>query len=113
MEHTLPALPYALDALVPHIFKETFEYHYTKHHQAYVTNVNKLIKGAEFERAALEDNSSQAWNHIIFLERHEALRRCGPNQDAGRCHQQEVGQPRRIFGELGFCGAEFRLNSRL
>lgn len=66
MEHTLPALPYALDALVPHISKETFEYHYGKHHQAYVTNVNKLIKGAEFESAALEDNSSQAWNHIFF-----------------------------------------------
>ena len=55
MEHTLPALPYALDALQPHISKETFEYHYGKHHQAYVTTLNRLIKGTEFERATLED----------------------------------------------------------
>ena len=45
MEHTLPALPYAQDALAPHISKETFEYHYGKHHQAYVTNLNKAIAG--------------------------------------------------------------------
>ena len=44
MEHTLPPLPYALDALAPHISKETLEYHYGKHHQAYVTNLNKLIR---------------------------------------------------------------------
>jgi len=77
MEHTLPPLPYALDALQPHISKETFEYHYGKHHQAYVTNLNKLIKGTEFESAALEDiikkssggiynNSAQVWNHTFF-----------------------------------------------
>ena len=45
MEHTLPALPYAMDALAPHMSKETFEYHYAKHHQSYVTNLNNLIKG--------------------------------------------------------------------
>ena len=45
MEHTLPPLPYAMDALQPHMSKETFEYHYGKHHQAYVTNLNNLIKG--------------------------------------------------------------------
>jgi Fe-Mn family superoxide dismutase len=77
MEHTLPPLPYALDALQPHISKETFEYHYGKHHQAYVTNLNKLIKGTEFENAALEDiirkssggiynNAAQVWNHTFF-----------------------------------------------
>src|SRR5450759_694374 len=77
MEHTLPPLPYALDALQPHISKETFEYHYGKHHQAYVTNLNKLIKGTEFESAALEDiikqasggiynNAAQVWNHTFF-----------------------------------------------
>ena len=44
MEHTLPQLPYAMDALAPHMSKETFEYHYAKHHQAYVTNLNNLIK---------------------------------------------------------------------
>ncbi|MDP1997394.1 MAG: superoxide dismutase [Fe], partial [Gallionella sp.] len=54
MEHTLPALPYAMDALQPHMSKETFEYHYGKHHQAYVTNLNNLIKGTEYENLALE-----------------------------------------------------------
>jgi superoxide dismutase, Fe-Mn family len=77
MEHTLPALPYAKDALVPHLSAETFEYHYGKHHQAYVTNLNNLIKGTEFENASLEDivkkssggiynNSAQIWNHTFF-----------------------------------------------
>ena len=51
----LPALPYEKNALEPHISAETLEYHYGKHHQAYVTNLNNLIKGTEFEDAALED----------------------------------------------------------
>ncbi|MET3118495.1 Fe-Mn family superoxide dismutase [Undibacterium sp. GrIS 1.8] len=77
MEHTLPALPYALDALAPHISKETLEYHYGKHHQTYVTNLNNLIKGTEFENASLEEivkkssagifnNSAQIWNHTFY-----------------------------------------------
>ena len=77
MEHTLPPLPYGMDALAPHISKETFEYHYGKHHQAYATNLNNLIKGTEFADAPLEDivrkssggifnNSAQVWNHTFF-----------------------------------------------
>jgi len=77
MEHTLPPLPYAMDALAPHISKETLEYHYGKHHQAYVTNLNNLIKGTEFENASLEDiikkasggifnNGAQVWNHTFY-----------------------------------------------
>ena len=77
MQHTLPPLPYALDALQPHISKETLEYHYGKHHQAYVTNLNKLIPGTEFENLSLEDivrkaqggifnNAAQVWNHTFF-----------------------------------------------
>jgi len=78
MEHTLPSLPYNLDALEPHISKETLEYHYGKHHQAYVTNLNKLIRGTEFEDAALEDiikrapagglfnNAAQVFNHSFY-----------------------------------------------
>ena len=54
MEHTLPPLPYALDALAPHISRETLEFHYGKHHQAYATNLNNLIKGTEFENLDLE-----------------------------------------------------------
>jgi Fe-Mn family superoxide dismutase len=77
MQHELPQLPYAMDALTPHISKETFEFHYGKHHQAYVTNLNGLIKGTEFENASLEDivkkssggvfnNAAQVWNHTFF-----------------------------------------------
>ncbi|HET8693308.1 MAG: superoxide dismutase [Fe] [Burkholderiales bacterium] len=77
MAHTLPPLPYAQDALAPHISAETFEYHYGKHHQAYVTNLNNLIPGTEFENASLEDiikkssggvynNAAQIWNHTFF-----------------------------------------------
>ncbi|MBX9597932.1 MAG: superoxide dismutase [Fe] [Burkholderiales bacterium] len=77
MEHTLPQLPYALDALAPHISKETLEYHYAKHHQTYVTNLNNLIKGTEFENASLEEiikkssggvfnNAAQVWNHSFY-----------------------------------------------
>ena len=78
MEHTLPALPYAKDALAPHISAETLEFHYGKHHQAYVTNLNNLIKGTEFENLDLEaivkkapaggiyNNAAQVWNHTFF-----------------------------------------------
>ena len=77
MEHKLPPLPYAMDALAPHISKETLEFHYGKHHQAYVTNLNNLIKGTEFENASLEEivkkasgglfnNAAQVWNHTFF-----------------------------------------------
>lgn len=78
MEHTLPPLPYAMDALQPHMSKETFEYHYGKHHQAYVTNLNNLIKGTDYENLDLEsiikkapaggifNNAAQVWNHSFF-----------------------------------------------
>lgn len=77
MEHILPALPYAKDALAPHVSEETLEYHYGKHHNAYVTNLNKLIPGTEFENASLEEiikkssggvynNAAQIWNHTFF-----------------------------------------------
>lgn len=78
MEHTLPALPYAMDALVPHLSKETLEFHYSKHHQAYVTNLNNLIKGTEYENLSLEaiikqapaggifNNAAQVWNHTFY-----------------------------------------------
>lgn len=77
MEHKQPPLPYAMDALAPHISKETLEYHYGKHHAAYVTNLNNLIKGTEFENASLEDiirkssggifnNAAQVWNHTFL-----------------------------------------------
>ncbi|MDB5841653.1 MAG: sodB [Herminiimonas sp.] len=77
MEHTLPPLPYPKNALAPNISEETLEYHYGKHHQAYVTNLNNLIKGTEFENASLEEiikkssggifnNAAQVWNHTFY-----------------------------------------------
>lgn len=77
MEHTLPALPYELNALEPHISKETLEFHHGKHHQTYVTNLNNLIKGTEFAELSLEDivkksaggifnNAAQVWNHSFY-----------------------------------------------
>ena len=77
MAYELPALPYAKDALEPVISAETIDFHYGKHHQAYVTNLNKLVGGTEFEGASLEDiirqadgaifnNGAQVWNHTFY-----------------------------------------------
>ena len=77
MEHILPQLPYARSALSPHISEETMDFHYGKHHQTYVTNLNNQIKGTEFESLPLEDivkkasggiynNAAQHWNHSFF-----------------------------------------------
>lgn len=77
MEHKLPTLNYALDALAPHISKETLEFHYGKHHQTYVTNLNNLIQGTEFQNSTLEEiiakssagifnNAAQVWNHSFY-----------------------------------------------
>lgn len=77
MEHTLPDLPYALDALEPHISKETLRFHHGKHHATYVKKLNKLIQNTEFADQSLEDivrraegeifnNAAQVWNHNIY-----------------------------------------------
>jgi len=79
MAFELPALPYAKNALAPVISAETMEYHYGKHHQTYVTNINKLIAGSEFEKSPLEEiilkatggvfnNAAQVWNHTFFWQ---------------------------------------------
>ena len=79
MTHTLPDLPYAKDALEPHISAETLDFHHDKHHQAYVTNLNNLIEGTEFAEKSLEDivrtapaggifnNAAQVWNHTFYF----------------------------------------------
>lgn len=77
MAFTLPALPYAKNALQPHISEETLDYHYGKHHQAYVNNLNNLIPGTPFENLSLEEimmkatgpifnNAAQVWNHTFY-----------------------------------------------
>lgn len=77
MSFELPALPYEKDALEPHISKETIEFHYGKHHQTYVTNLNNMVPGTEFEGKTLEqiiktssggvfNNAAQVWNHTFY-----------------------------------------------
>ena len=78
MTHKLPELQFAMDALQPHISKETLEFHYGKHHNAYVTNLNNLIPGTEFANMSLDDiinkapaggifnNAAQVWNHSFY-----------------------------------------------
>jgi Fe-Mn family superoxide dismutase len=77
MAFTLAELPYPMDALEPYISKRTLEYHYGKHHQAYVNNLNKLVAGTTFENAGLEEivmkadggifnNAAQVWNHSFY-----------------------------------------------
>lgn len=77
MEHKLPQLPYANDALQPFISAETIEYHYGKHHQTYINNLNKLISGTEYEDMTLEgiiknssgglfNNAAQVFNHNFY-----------------------------------------------
>ena len=77
MTFTLPALPYGPDALAPHITANTLSFHHGKHHNAYVTNLNNLIVGTEFETSTLEEiirkssgpifnNAAQVWNHTFY-----------------------------------------------
>jgi Fe-Mn family superoxide dismutase len=84
MNHVLPNMPYELDALEPFISKETLQFHYGKHHQTYVTNLNKLVPGTPFENMSLEDvillsyqksdymgifnNAAQIWNHTFYWQ---------------------------------------------
>ena len=79
MEHKLPDLPYEKNALEPHISAETLDFHHDKHHATYVTNLNNLIKGTEFEEKSLEEivtsapaggifnNAAQVWNHTFYF----------------------------------------------
>ncbi len=78
MTFTLPELPYAKNALEPTISERTLEFHYGKHHQAYVNNLNNLIQGTKFENADLEtivkgseggifNNAAQVWNHTFYF----------------------------------------------
>lgn len=78
MKHELPPLPYQMDALQPHVSQETLEFHYGKHHQAYVNNLNGMIEGTEWENSSLEEiiekapagpvfnNAAQIWNHTFY-----------------------------------------------
>lgn len=79
MDFTLPDLPFAMDALEPVISRRTLEFHYGKHHKAYVNNLNKLTEGSEWAKKSLEElirltdggiynNAAQVWNHTFYWE---------------------------------------------
>ena len=108
MIHELPKLPYALNALEPFISQKTIEFHYGKHHQAYVNNLNKLIVGTEFENATLEDivmrssggifnNGAQVWNHTFYWN---CMKPQGGGEPGGKLHDAIV----KNFGSF----AEFK-----
>jgi Fe-Mn family superoxide dismutase len=91
MAFTLPQLNYASDALAPYITKQTIDFHYAKHHQTYVINLNKLVPGTRFENASLEqiireadgaifNNGAQIWNHTFYFE---SFSPSGPREPMG------------------------------
>ena len=102
MAYTLPPLPYEMNALQPHISQETLEYHYGKHHQAYVTNMNNMIKGTDQENAPLEEivkkasgglfnNAGQVWNHNFFWQCMKPNGGGRAERQTGGCDQCQVG----------------------
>jgi len=108
MIHELPKLPYALECIGAYISQRTIEFHYGKHHQAYVTNLNKLILGTEYENSSLEDiirkagggifnNGAQVWNHTFYWN---CMKPKGGGEPAGKLADAVI----KNFGSF----AEFR-----
>lgn len=113
MAFELPQLPYELDALEPFISKRTLEFHYGKHHQAYVNNVNKQVTGTPFENADLEsivkyadggiyNNGAQVYNHTFYFM---ALSPKGGGEPTGKlagaidCHFGSFDKFKEAFGQ--------------
>ncbi len=102
MTFTLPELPYAQDALEPHMSANTLSFHHGKHHAAYVTNLNKLIVGTEFEKASLEEiilkssgpifnNAAQVWNHTFFWHSMKAVGGGNPSGELASKINEDFG----------------------
>ena len=102
MEHKLPPLPFAMDALEPHMSRETLEYHYGKHHKTYVEKLNQLIKDTEHENEDLEqivktakgpifNNAAQAWNHTFFWSCLTPERGLEPREELSRAIDASFG----------------------
>lgn len=102
MKHELPKLPYAADALKPVISAQTIEFHYGKHHQAYVNNLNNLIVGTPFEDASLEtiikeaeggifNNGAQIWNHTFYFEAFSPSPKSAPSGRLLRLIESDYG----------------------
>lgn len=102
MNYNQPELPYAIDALEPAISAHTIEFHYGKHEKAYIDNLNRLIKGTEFEDMELEEviahakgplfnNASQAWNHIFYFFSFSPEGRREPQGDLRKAIDRDFG----------------------
>jgi Fe-Mn family superoxide dismutase len=117
MAHILPNLPYALDALEPHISSKTLSFHHGKHHQTYVTNLNNLIQNTELADLSLEDiihataqkpdkagifnNAAQVWNHTFFWH-------CLKPQGGGHPTDELKDKINQTFGTYEAFAAEFK-----
>jgi len=102
MAFELPKLPYALDALEPHISKKTLEFHYGKHHQGYVNKLNGLVPGSPFENADLEEiikkseggifnNGAQVWNHTFYFFQLSGSPKTAPEGDLKSAIERDFG----------------------
>ncbi len=102
MSIELPKLTYSLDALSPVIEKQTMEFHYGKHHQAYVTNLNNLIQGTSFQDASLEtiikesdgaifNNGAQVWNHTFYFSSFKPKGGGEPSGDLAKQIEEDFG----------------------
>ncbi|WP_413514338.1 superoxide dismutase [Fe] [Serratia proteamaculans] len=111
MSFELPALPYEKNALEPHISAETLEYHYGKHHNAYVVNLNNLLKGSKFEGLSLEaiikasdggifNNAAQVWNHSFYWH-------CLSPQGGGEPQGKLATAIRQAFGSFAAFREQF------
>ncbi len=114
MTFELPPLPYARDALAPILSEETLDYHYGKHHQAYVTNLNNLVPNTEFEGKSLEEiikkappggifnNAAQVWNHTFYwhcMTPHSKKEPHGALADAITKHFGSLAQFKEAFNK--------------
>jgi Fe-Mn family superoxide dismutase len=111
MAFTLPPLPYDKTALAPHISAETLEYHHGKHHQAYVTNLNKLIEGKPDAGKTLEEiiktsdggvfnNAAQVWNHTFYWSSMKPNGGGKPAGDLAQAITRDFGSPEKLLEEL-------------
>jgi Fe-Mn family superoxide dismutase len=112
MAFTLPPLPWSKDALAPHISAETIDFHYGKHHQAYVTNLNKLLEGKPEASKSLEDlilssdggvfnNAAQIWNHTFYWNSMKAQGGGKPTGKLLELVNRDFGSADNLLQQLG------------
>lgn len=117
MAFELPPLPYEMDALAPHISKETLEFHYGKHHQTYVNTLNDMVKGTEHEGGSLEDviqaaethtplfnNAAQVWNHTFYWSSMKPGGGGRPDGELGEAINSAFGSYEKFSEEFSTAG---------